>query len=112
MNKGGDCYEAAGKYIMDKCMFGSCSLILVHGEVMGQGKLGGITYGHAWILDGETVIDVSNGQNLKMPKQFYYAIGQIDNIANVYQYTWPEAREMIVRFEHWGPWELNTKSGL
>ena len=65
MNANGDCYEAAGKYMMDNCMMGGCSLILVHGEVQGQGHLGGVTYGHAWVLDGGTVIDVSNGTVFK-----------------------------------------------
>lgn len=112
MNATGDCYEAAGKYMMDNCMMGGCNLILVHGEVQGQGHLDGVTYGHAWVLDGGTVIDVSNGRNLQLPQEIYYAIGQIDNIGNVHEYTWEEARRLIVDFEHWGPWELETESGL
>ena len=111
MSSGGDCYEAAGKYMMDNCMFG-CNLILVHGEVQGQGHLSEVSYGHAWVLDGGTVIDVSNGRNLQLPQEIYYAIGQIDNIGNVHEYTWEEARRLIVDFEHWGPWELETASGL
>ena len=44
----GDCYEAAGKYMMGSCLRNpDCGLILVHGEVSGQGPLEGITYGHA-----------------------------------------------------------------
>ena len=111
-NKGGDCYEAAGKYMMDNCMFGSCKLVLVHGEVMGQGHLEGVTYGHAWVLNGDTVIDVSNGGKLQLPKSAYYAIGQIDNIGNTIEYTWKEARKKIVNYEHWGPWDLVTETGL
>ena len=109
---GGDCYEASGKYMMDNCMFGSCELTLVHGEVMGQGPLEGVTYGHAWVLSGDTVIDVSNGGNLQLPKSVYYAVGQIDNIGNIVEYTWGEARKKIMDYEHWGPWDLTTKSGL
>ena len=112
MNTNGDCYQAAGKYMMDRCMIGSCDIILVHGEVMGQGNLSGITYGHAWILDGGTVIDVSNGRNLQLAQRVYYALGQIDNIGNIHEYTWEEARRLIVDFEHWGPWDLATESGL
>lgn len=112
-NAGGDCYEAAGKYMMDRCMFdASCGIKLVHGEVSGQGPLEGVTYGHAWIVDGETVIDRSNGRNLQMPKSVYYALGQIDNISNLHEYTWEEARKHIMVLEHWGPWELRTKTGL
>ena len=112
MEATGDCYEAAGKFMMDNCMFGRCDLILVHGEVMGQGHLSGVTYGHAWVLDGETVIDVSNGKNLQMPRDVYYSIGQISNIGNVHEYTWDEARRLIVEKEHWGPWQLETSTGL
>jgi len=115
MGTNGDCYEAAGKYIMDKCMItreDTCSFTLVHGEVMGQGPLEGVTYGHAWILDGGTVIDVSNGRNLQMPQVLYYAVGQVDNIGNLHEYTWDQARKKIVDYEHWGPWDLETSSGL
>jgi len=114
MNATGDCYEAAGKYMMMKCQLGGdcTNLRLVHGEVQGQGHLDGVTYGHAWVLDGGTVIDVSNGRNLQLPQEIYYAIGQIDNIGNIHEYTWEEARRLIVDFEHWGPWELETASGL
>ena len=112
-NAGGDCYEAAGKYMMDKCMFGDdCSLILVHGEVAGQGVLEGVTFGHAWVLDGGTAIDRSNGGNLQLPQAIYYAVGQIDQIGNTHEYTWEQARKMITDSEHWGPWELATETGL
>ena len=126
MQANGDCYEAAGKYMMTKCQFGgNCdNLTLVHGEVSGQGPLTGIRYGHAWVEDGDTVIDKSNGRDLRMPKAFYYAIGQISRETfdedgynpvggqNVHRYSWPEAREKIVGYEHWGPWDLVTESGL
>ena len=110
----GDCYEAAGKFMMDSCQLGGddCNLILVHGEVGGQGQLEGVTFGHAWVIDGNTVVDKSNGRDVQMPQPVYYAIGQIDNIGNVHQYTWPEARKQILDSGHWGPWELVTESGL
>ena len=79
---------------------------------MGQGPLGGVTFGHAWVIDGNTVVDKSNGRDVQMPRPVYYAIGQIDNIGNVHQYTWPDARKQILDSGHWGPWELVTESGL
>ena len=113
MSTGGDCYEVAGRFMMDKCMLGNndCNLVLVHGEVMGQGAIAGIPYGHAWILDGSTVIDKSNGRNLSMPMQVYYALGQIDRIDNVIEYPWEEARAKILEHGTWGPWDLETSSG-
>lgn len=115
MSAGGDCYEAAGKFIMNECMLGdadNCRYILVHGEVMGQGPIAGISFGHAWVLDGSTVIDKSNGRDLTMPSQIYYAIGQIDSLDNIIEYSWEEARTKILDYGHWGPWDLETESGL
>ena len=110
-NSGGDCYEAAAKHMFENCV-AECDLILVHGEVAGQGSLEGVTYGHAWVLDGGTVIDRSNGRNLQLPQAIYYALGQIDQIGNTVQYSWSDVREKIMEYEHWGPWELETASGL
>ena len=110
----GDCYEAAGRYMMDKCQFGGdCTgWVLVHGEVMGQGDIDGITFGHAWVESNGMVIDKSNGRDLQLPASLYYAVGKIDEIGNVVKYSWPDARDKILEFEHWGPWDLETSSGL
>ena len=113
-NAGGDCYEAAGQFMMNECTFGNddCDVVLVHGEVAGQGPLEGVTFGHAWIEKNGLVIDKSNGRNLVLPQAVYYAVGQINSIGNTHRYSWPEARDMIISFEHWGPWDLETESGL
>lgn len=111
----GDCYQAAGQYMMSKCQFDkfACDdMVIVHGEVMGQGQLMGVTFGHAWIESNNMVIDVSNGRNITLPIGIYYAIGMIGEIDNFIKYTWEEAREKITEFEHWGPWDLETSSGL
>ena len=113
MKANGDCYEAAGRFMMDQCTFGSsCDLRLVHGEVMGQGPVEGITFGHAWILDDRgMVIDKSNGRDVMLPESIYYKAGQIDSIDNVIEYSWDEARKKILEYGHWGPWDLETASG-
>jgi hypothetical protein len=109
----GDCYEAAGQFLFEQCLPNpDCGLVLVHGEVAGQGPLEGVTFGHAWVLDGETVIDKSNGRNLRLPKVLYYALGGIERIGNLYAYTWQEAKEKMLQFKHYGPWDLKTRSGL
>ena len=91
---------------------GKSSLSLVHGEVAGQGPLEGVTFGHAWVLDGDTVIDPSNGRDIRMPKTIYYALGAIDRIDNLHVYTPEQARERMLRYGHFGPWDLKTRSGL
>ena len=114
MNANGDCYEAAGQYMMRECTFGNddCDVILVHGEVAGQGPLEGITFGHAWVERGGMVIDKSNGRNLELPAALYYLVGQINDIGNIHRYSWEEARRKILDTENWGPWDLETESGL
>ena len=107
--RNGDCYEAAGRYIMDN--FDS-QLQLVHGEVSGQGAMEGTTFGHAWVLDGDTVIDKSNGRDLRVPKVVYYALGGIDRIDNLHVYSREQALDRMLKHKHFGPWDLKTRSGL
>lgn len=105
--RGGDCYCASGSYLMDHA-FEKPNLLLVHGEVTGQGKIAGVQFGHAWIEDGDMVIDVSKDKKLELPKIFYYALGQI-NENNVFKYNMEQMRRKVSETKHWGPWDLITK---
>ena len=107
----GDCYQANGKYFMDNA-YRNPNLRLVHGEVMGQGELQGISYGHCWCEDGGEVLDFSNGRDIKIDKRVYYALGQIDRLSNIHIYDQPTFSEMISTHGHCGPGELKTKTGL
>ena len=102
----GDCYEVAGKYVMDNCFMGDGDVLLVHGEVTGQGKIAGIKYGHAWVEKNGMVIDNSNGRNINVPVEFYYALGHIER---TYKYNCEEMRKKILETKHWGPWDLVTE---
>ena len=108
----GDCYDANGRYFMEQALWPGkdANMRLVHGEVTGQGKIAGIKYGHCWIEDGNTVIDVSQGKTLRMPKAAYYALGRIGS--NTHVYTPEQFQAKINQFEHWGPWDLKTSTGL
>lgn len=107
--KNGDCYEAAGRYMTDHM---SKSLVLVHGEVEGQGPLKGVRFGHAWIEDGDNVIEVANGNHLVLPKLIYYSLGNIDWIKNYHKYDMKQFTSNLVKYGTWGPWNLKTSSGL
>lgn len=118
---GGDCYEAAASYILSvgSPMYGgtpedAANLRVVHAEVMGQGPLEGTTFGHGFIVDiaADTVIDKSNGRDLRLPRVLYYAIGQIDYIGNIHEYTYEEVVDKMTSSQHYGPWDLKTSSGL
>jgi len=98
---GGDCYVVSGRYMMDHCFIGNENLSLVHGTVTGQRKIEGVKYDHAWIEDGDMVIDKSCGRDLHIPKPVYYAIGRIENTK---RYNCQEFRQMINKYKHWGPW--------
>lgn len=99
---GGDCYEVSGKYMMDQQFMGNRALLLVHGIVTGQGRISGMEYDHAWIEDGDMVIDKSCGRDIHMPKAVYYALG---NIQKTKTYNFEQFRNMISKYKHWGPWE-------
>ncbi len=102
-NKGGDCYRAAANYVIDHALFGKeKGLVLVHGTATGQGPIEGIKFGHAWVEDGSVVIDVSNGENITMPRMFYYAIGQIEHTV---KYTPEQTRDRLIKHGHFGPWK-------
>ena len=104
---GGDCYEAAANYLLSNA--DNPDLRIVHGEVAGQGPLEGVTFGHAWIEDGDTVIDNSNGRQIRMPKADYYALGQIDRINNIHSYRPQEAMHRMLDTQVYGPWDLIGK---
>lgn len=109
----GNCYEAAGKYMLEASI-GNENFILVHAEVMGQGQLQGTTFGHAFVVDiaQNIVIDKSNGRNLELPSPLYFAIGNIYDIGNYFEYTRKQMLENMLKYETWGPWQLETASGL
>lgn len=120
-NKGGDCFEAAGRWMMNNFSAGD-DTFLVHGEIRGRGPLQDIWFGHAWIEQGDEVIEVAGGKNIRMPKHIYYILGTIDQPYyqdrkmhppknNVLKYTRLQTMEKLAEFKTWGPWELETETG-
>lgn len=110
----GDCYEAAVLYLLDHCLgmgveHPNHNLRLVHGEVAGQGPLKGKTFGHAWIEDGDLVIDRSNGRDVRIPKFLYYRVGRIDELDNFHVYTPEEVRKKVAETKVYGPWDLRGR---
>ena len=105
-HRNGDCYEAAGRYVMDHSLSGDRGLVLVHGLAIGQGTISGVQFGHAWVEDGEDVLDVANGKELRVPKPLYYAIG---GVSGTYKYTWEEMRKKMLEHRHWGPWDYESE---
>jgi hypothetical protein len=112
----GDCYVVALEFTMD-LPEDDTAYRVCHGHPLGQGKIEGVRYGHAWIEYTEVmefpnypptvvtwVIDRSNGNDVRLPAAYYYRLGNIDP-AEVTRYTVAEAHRLAVIHEHYGPWE-------
>lgn len=112
----GDCYYIAGQFAMNN-LFTPKKIdyigtpYLVHAEVQGQGRLENIRYGHAWIEDDIFVYDFSNNRELKIPKDFYYSLGNVDttNPVKYRKYTFEEARRKMVDTGNYGCWDLEVE---
>lgn len=105
-NRNGDCFVVAGRYILDfKFMKEGGQYTLVHGVVTGQGAIRGIRFLHAWIENGDMVIDKSNGRDLNVPKALYYALGNI-NPEETVRYTMREAKLKMIETGIFGPWDI------
>ena len=98
-NKNGNCYQAA----LHKFMEDPQRYTLVHGVVTGQGAVSGIQYGHAWVEDGDTIIDMTlPPQMQRLPKPAYYAIGHIKITR---RYGPDDVLEMLDEYGTYGPWD-------
>ena len=76
---------------------------LVHGVVSGQGPLEGIEYCHAWVLDGDDVIDDTLPPDMRrIPADLYYSMG---NIELTREYDWHDVAEMLDEYGTYGPWD-------
>ena len=100
----GDCYQAAGRLIIN--FMGDKSARLVHGMVEGQGSLKGLKFGHAWVEYGGKCLDHSNGKKQEIPKTIYYAVGNIMPQECKY-YAPRETTRKMMKHKHWGPWDMS-----
>jgi hypothetical protein len=108
----GDCYYAAGQLAMlNENIDYIGTPYLVHAEVKGQGKIKGISYGHAWIEDDENVYDFSNGKRNIIPKDFYYLLGGVktNNPQKYRKYTFSEATQKMLDTGNYGCWDLDVE---
>lgn len=102
-HKLGDCYESAGRQMLDAKEEEKKHLMLCHGIVTGRGDIAGMKIGHAWVeLSEDLVIDKSNGNDIIMRREKYYLLG---DITKVVKYTHQEALENMLKFRHFGPWD-------
>lgn len=98
-NQGGSCFvDAYHEFMKNPNQY-----TLVHGVVSGQGPLEGIRYCHAWVLDGDIVIDRTLDPEMqRLPKALYYYIGQIEITR---EYDLKAVHAMTAEFGTYGPWD-------
>lgn len=114
----GDCYEAAVHFMMDNLSY---KYRLCHGLVTGKGPMLGKRFGHAWVessddppsdipdlykdkFDWTVCIDKSNGLDIELPRDVYYAFGGIYH-EEVKRYTREEMLKWMLKTNNYGPWE-------
>lgn len=98
-NQHGDCFVQALHTFMED----PSSYTLVHGVVDGQGPLEGIQYCHAWVEDGDYIIDKTMPpQYQNLPIDVYYNIG---NIKITRKYDLKGVCNMVDKYETYGPWD-------
>lgn len=97
----GDCASVAAHHVMEHP-----TGLVCHGYPRSRNpEHEGLRFFHAWIeTPAGFVIDRSNGLNVYMPRDVYYAIGDIDDNV-VSRYTRHEAAVMMMRYRHYGPWD-------
>ena len=105
--KKGDCYAANGRLALEFSRGKHPKAELIHGVVLNS--LDYQPMGHAWVEDGSTVYDHSNGKKLKMSKQGYYFQGVIKELLKKgykqHRYKGMEVAEAVVKHGTWGPWK-------
>ena len=111
----GDCYEAAVHTMMRLCDEGDTSHYrLVHAEIVGQGPIEGVRHGHAFVVDvvKDLAYDESNGKKVCWPLPVYASVARINEARNWYVYTMKQASHWMLETGVYGPWELETSTGL
>lgn len=124
----GDCYSTAVRVAAALEDDGKRNVRVVHGTVLYQGDDPRVPEGshitHAWVEYDEVVtvpdnappelrrawhdtaipivVDRSNGNNVEVPRQVYYGIGQVENPA---KYTVEQAHIQMLSSGHYGPWD-------
>lgn len=118
----GDCFVVAAHLLFDDDDDGlylddTQEAYIVHGTpiLRGSSPDAGKRYWHGWIevftyvefgddlVAVVSVIDRSNGLNVRTPQQLYYNMGQLDE-KHVWRFNREQARDKMLKLGHYGPW--------
>jgi hypothetical protein len=96
----GQCFSNAVMYAMEN----NQGATLVHGMIT---NFFGQRFDHAWLEDGDTVIDPTAGSSTS--KASYYENVKAEPIS---RYSYQEALAKCLKHEHWGPWSAARVIGM
>jgi len=105
----GDCFVVANRAMIDMTEEQETyGMKCVHAYVYGQGELKGRRFPHASNEQGDVVLDNSNGNNIVMRKEQYYALGGVVQESGAYAtYDKDDCLIKMLKHSHYGPWDLN-----
>ena len=115
----GDCFEVAGRAMLDLHVqhlhnpddvnMEKEGLKLIHALVYGEGELEGRRFSHAFNQLGDYIFDNSNGNKIMMRKENYFKQGGIKpkEKGSYIEYNMKESMLKMGKHHHWGPWDLN-----
>ena len=97
----GGCYELAGSFVIGMRGRSNKDWLLIHAFINPPlGPLQGTNYDHAWCEKGNIVYEpVFNNFYVKADYHKAY------EPKNVKKYSEQDARQALIRYETWGPWE-------
>lgn len=98
----GDCFVVTGEAFLGLKEEERARVRLVHGRPRLTVSPF-IKYGHAWLEDGDLVYDPSGRV---IPRDLYYAVGEIDP-AECVRYSYTDFVTKMVVHKTWGPWDIS-----
>ena len=108
-NTEGNCFEVAGRWMLDHGWRKEYrDAVLFHAEIGGQAHLEGWRFWHAWIEHDGVALDYSNGRDLELPVAFFRCLARA---GREFRYTMNEAARLMLKSEHFGPWEEESNAG-
>lgn len=88
----------------EKNFFPGLTVKVCHGLVVGQGPIEGLIHGHAWLEDGDTVIDLQH--KVTMSKLEYYKTAKLKKVV---RYSLKQALQLGYNTGHAGPWNKDIQ---
>lgn len=100
----GECFETANNLAVTMMVRGIHDIHIVHGLVTHPAA--GFRHIHAWVEVEGLIFDYSHQVGFVMPRDRYYAAGEITG-AEIHYYTVQEALDEALKAAHHGPWDEN-----